>query len=165
MMVVLSAMIVLEVLAVIALGFFNFLVGIPLGYAFGLSTPTIYVASLVGCVGGTVGLVFIGERLLPPLRRGWNAILRRLMPGRTATPGEAEDEAPPSRRAALMRALSDRHGGVALGLAGPWIIGGPPTALLGVALRLKRRELALGLVITLSVMVTGYMALVHAALR
>ena len=44
-------------------------------------------------------------------------------------------------------------------------IGGLATALLGVALGLQRRELALGLAITLSVMVTGYMLIVHAALR
>jgi hypothetical protein len=157
-------MVVLEALAVFVLGFVNFLVGIPLGYAFGLPTATIYIASLAGCVGGTVALVFAGERLLPPVRRAWNALARRLMPERTAA-RERGDDAPQSRRTELMRALSERHGGVVLGLVGPWIIGGPPTALLGVALGLKPRQLAFGLAITLGVMVTGYMALVHAALR
>ncbi len=47
---------------VLILGFFNFLVGIPVGYAFELSTPTIYLASMVGCGGGTVRLEFAGDR-------------------------------------------------------------------------------------------------------
>lgn len=159
-------MVVLEVLAVFALGFFNFLVGIPVGYAFGLSTATIYIASIVGCVGGTIALVYLGERLMPPLRRAWRALVSRLLPGRAAEEvGGEPGDAPETRRAALMRALTERHGAFALGLVGPWIIGGPPTALLGVALGLGRRPLALGLGITLAVMVTGYMLIVHAALR
>ena len=149
---------VLYVAVVLVLGFFNFLVGIPLGYAFDLSTPTIYVASFVGCVGGTVGLVFAGDYVLDPLRRAWARLMLRLR-------GERPDSPQPGRRSAWMEALAERHGGIALGLAGPWVIGGPATALLGVALGLQRRELALGLAITLSVMVTGYMLIVHAALR
>ena len=158
-------MLIVEVLVVLVLGFFNFLVGIPLGYAFGLATPTIFVTSLVGCVGGTVALVYLGDRVMPPLRRAWARIVQRLLPGR-ADPAEVPSEEPlPSRRRALIQALTERHGAVALGLLGPWVIGGPPTALLGVALGLRRRELALGLAITLTIMVTGYMVLVHAALR
>lgn len=154
---------VLYVLAVLVLGFFNFLVGIPMGYAFELSTPTIYIASLVGCVGGTLALVAAGDRIMPPLRRAWRALLRRLMPGREEPePGE---EAGQSRRAALMAALTERHGAIAVGLVGPWIIGGPATALLGIGLGLDRRQLGLGLAITLTVMVTAYMLMVHAALR
>jgi hypothetical protein len=156
--------VVLEVLALLVLGFFNFLVGIPIGYAFGLSTATIYIASLVGCVGGTVALVYFGDRVMDPLRLAWKALLRRLLPGRDEA-AEDVDERPPGRRAALMRALTERHGALGLGLAGPWIIGGPPTALLGVALNMRRREHALGLAITLSVMVTGYTLIVHSALR
>jgi hypothetical protein len=155
---------IFDIFIVLVLGFFNFLVGIPVGYAFGLSTATIYIVSLVGCVGGTIGLVYVGEKLLPPLRRAWRAVVRRLLPGRSA-PEQSPDEAGESRRAALMRALSERHGAFVLGLAGPWIVGGPPTALLGVALGLRRRELALGLGITLAVMVTGYLLIVHTALR
>jgi hypothetical protein len=64
-----------------------------------------------------------------------------------------------------MEALAECHGGISLGLAGPWVVGGLATALLGVALGLRRRELALGLAVTLSVMVTGYTLIVHAALR
>lgn len=158
-------MVVLEVLAVVGLGFLNFLVGIPLGYAFDLSTATIYIASMIGCVGGTVGLVFLGDRLMPPLRRAWAAIVRRVLPGRAGHEDEPAEPGEPGRREALMRALTERHGAIAVGLAGPWIIGGPATALLGVALGLRKRDLAIGLAITLSVMVTGFMWLVHAALR
>ena len=153
---------VLKIAAVLVLGFFNFLVGIPVGYAFELSTPTIYIASLVGCVGGTVGLVYAGERVMPTLRRWWRALTRRILRDRSV---EEDADRAPSRRAAWMAALSERHGAVVLGLAGPWVIGGPATALLGVALGLRRRELALGLAISLSVMVTVYMIIVHAALR
>lgn len=153
---------VLYVAVVLILGFVNFLVGIPVGYAFELSTTTIYLASLVGCVGGTVGLVFVGERIMPPLRRAWRALVRRILPARDA---DAEARSGESRRAAWVNALTERHGAVALGLIGPWIIGGPATALLGVALGLRKRELAFGLAITLTGMVTAYMFVVHAALR
>jgi hypothetical protein len=156
-------MAVFEVLVLLVLGFFNFLVGIPVGYGFGLPTATIYLASLIGCVGGTVALVYLGDRLMAPFRRAWSALVRRLLPGRAGA--EDADEQPDNRRTALIRALTERHGALGLGLAGPWIIGGPPTALLGVALDLRRRELALGLAVTLTVMVTGYMVIVHAALR
>jgi len=153
---------VLYVAVVLILGFFNFLVGIPVGYALELSTPTIYVASLVGCVGGTVGLVFLGERLMPPLSRAWRALVRRILPGREE---RASDDGAGRRRTEWINALSERHGAIALGLVGPWVIGGPGTALVGVGLGLRRTELALGLAISLSVMVTAYMLVVHAALR
>ena len=152
---------VVYIVIVLILGFFNFLVGIPVGYAFDLSTPTIYLASMVGCVGGTIGLVFVGDRVIGPMRRAWRALIDRLRPGS----GDAGAESGPGRRAAWIEALAERHGGIALGLAGPWVIGGPATALLGVGLGLRRRELAVGLAVTLSVMVTGYMLVVHAALR
>jgi hypothetical protein len=107
-----------------------------------------------------------GNETAPLLRRAWRALVNRLLPGRTAAEeGGYPGEAPESRRAALIRALTERHGAFALGLVGPWIIGGPATALLGVALGLGRRQLALGLAITISVMVTGYLLIVHAALR
>ena len=133
---------VVYVVILLILGFFSFLVGIPLGYAFDLSTPTIHLASMVGCVGGTIGLVLAGDHLVSPLRRAWRALLGRIRPGSGGDEGANADR---GRRAAWIEALAERHGGIALGLADPWVIGGPATALLGVALGLRRGELALGL--------------------
>ncbi|HEY5145046.1 MAG TPA: hypothetical protein VII98_16215 [Solirubrobacteraceae bacterium] len=154
---------VLYVVIVLVLGFFNFLVGIPVGYAFELSAPTIYIASLVGCVGGTIALVAWGERLMPPARRAWRNLVRRVLPDR----GERDDDAAggSSRRSEWINALTEHHGAIALGLVGPFVIGGPATALLGVALGLRRTQLALGLAVSLSAMVTAYMLVMHAALR
>ena len=152
---------VLYIAVVLVLGFFNFLVGIPVGYAFDLSPATIYLASLIGCVGGTVGLVFAGDRVLVPVRRAWRGITRRVFPARDPAPAGADRE---SRRSAWAGAVTERHGAIVLGLVGPWVIGGPATALLGVGLDLRRRDLALGLAISLSVMVSAYMLIMHAAL-
>jgi len=152
---------VVHIGVVLVLGFFNFLVGIPVGYAFDLSPATIYIASLVGCVGGTVGLVFVGDRLLPPIRRAWRAITRRVFPAREQ---EKVGPARESRRSAWASDMTERHGAIVLGLVGPWVIGGPATALLEVGLDLRRRDLALGLAISLSVMVSAYMLIMHAAL-
>ncbi len=78
---------------------------------------------------------------------------------------EPEEPKTTSRRSEFIRALADRHGAIGLGLVAPWIIGGPPTALLGVALGLRERDLVIGLTISLTISLKLFMTLVHAALR
>ncbi|MCB0828495.1 MAG: hypothetical protein KDB62_06775, partial [Solirubrobacterales bacterium] len=67
---------IVGVVVVALVAVLNLYVAIPLGYGFELSANAIGVAAFVGSVGGTVAMVFVGDRIMPVVRR----LYRRIRP-------------------------------------------------------------------------------------
>lgn len=157
----------------------NHYVGIPAGYGFGLSPDVIGVAALVGSVGGTVGLVFLGDRVMPRVRAARDRVVppakrayRRVRPGAAREVEEeevgeaklrgagAEGEAEPSGR---VQGIADRFGAPGVGLIGPLTIGGFASAVSGVALGFPKVKLAIWVGIGQGLVVAGYLLLLNTA--
>lgn len=157
---------------------FNMYIGIPAGYGFDLSPVVIGIAAFAGSVGGTVLLVFLGDRVMPRLRRARDRVMppvtrafRRILPG-SASEGEREgkdemvekpaDEGKrePSGR---MRGIADRFGAPGIGLIGPLTIGGFASAVSGVALGIPKVRLAVWVGIGQGLVVVGYLFLIDTA--
>lgn len=157
----------------------NHYVGIPAGYGFDLSPAVIGIAAFVGSVGGTVALVFVGDRVMPRVRAARDRVLpqvreayRRVRPGTDsvaegeeeggARTGEADAEADaePSGR---VRGIADRFGAPGIGLIGPLTIGGFASAVSGVALGYPKLKLAVWVGIGQGLVVAGYLLLLNFA--
>ena len=79
---------VFGVISVAAVAVFNMYVAVPVGYGFDLDTGVIALATFVGSVGGTIAMVFVGDRVMPAVRRLY---------GRVGRKGDEQDEADQSR--------------------------------------------------------------------
>lgn len=145
-------------LLVIVIAVFQFLAAPPAGQLLGLDNWAIFLATLIGSVGGTVALVYAGDKIVPRL----TAIYRRLRPKEEEEePEEPEEttekgEEKPSR----VKGIVERHGEMGLGLVAPFTIGGFAGALMGVGLGLNRHKLALWLALSLTAYVFLYTALI-----
>ena len=140
---------------VIVIAVFQFLAAPPAGQMLGLDNWAIFVASLIGSVGGTLALVYAGDKIVPRL----TTIYRRLRPKKEDDePDETEEggDVKPSR----VRGIVERHGEMGLGLIAPFTIGGFAGALMGVGMGLNRNKLALWLALSLTVYVFLYTALI-----
>ncbi len=128
-----------QVFGIIVVGFVsavNMYVGIPLGYGFDLSPEVTGLAALVGSVGATVAMVFVGERIMPAVRRLYRRVRRRDEEGEE--PGEGDQE-----KSGRARGIVERFGAPGLGIIGPMTIGGFASAVSGVAMGLPRLKLAI----------------------
>lgn len=153
---------------------FNMYVGVPAGYGFDLSPVVIGIAAFGGSVGGTVALVFLGERAMPRIRAARERVApalskayRRVSPGTTPEEetGETTVEAGEgaSKPSGKVRAIADRFGAPGIGLLGPLTIGGFATAVSGVALGYPKVKLAIWVGIGQSLVVVGYLFLIDTA--
>lgn len=155
---------------------FNMYVGVPAGYGFDLSPVVIGVAAFVGSVGGTVALVFLGDRVMPRVRRARDRVVpavtkayRRVRPG--AEPGGGEEDEPSERPgdegggepSGRVRGIADRFGLPGIGLLGPLTIGGFASAVSGVALGYPKLKLAVWVGIGQGLVVVGYLFLLDTA--
>lgn len=140
---------VFGVLAVGAVSVINMYVAIPLGYGFDLSPGLIAVAAFVGSVGGTVLMVFVGDRIMPAVRQ----LYRRVRRKDEETEGPEETGEAKSGRA---RGIVDRFGAPGLGIIGPMTIGGFASAISGVAMGLPKVKLAIWIGIGQGIVVVLY---------
>ena len=124
------------VIVVAVVSVFNMYVGIPLGYGFDLGPAAIGIAAFVGSIGGTVAMVFVGDRIMPAVRR----LYRRVLPKK----GDPEEKGDSDReKSSRARGIVDRFGAPGLGLIGPMTIGGFASAISGVAMGLPKVKLAI----------------------
>jgi uncharacterized membrane protein len=140
---------VFGVLAVGVVSVINMYVAIPLGYGFDLSPGLIAVAAFVGSVGGTVLMVFVGDRIMPAVRQ----LYRRVRRKDEETEGPEETGEAKSGRA---RGIVDRFGAPGLGIIGPMTIGGFASAISGVAMGLPKVKLAIWIGIGQGIVVVLY---------
>ena len=119
----------------------------PLGYILDLGNVEILVATLIGTTIGSFFLVYAGAWISRAFIRGVYRVLDKPVP---------ESSAPPQ----WMRDVTERFGAPGLGLLAPFTIGGLAAALLGPALGVPKRRLAIWLAIGSAVMVTAYTLLV-----
>ena len=140
---------VFGVLAVGVVSVINMYVAIPLGYGFDLSPGLIAVAAFVGSVGGTVLMVFVGDRIMPAVRQ----LYRRVRREDEETDGPEETGEAKSGRA---RGIVDRFGAPGLGIIGPMTIGGFASAISGVAMGLPKVKLAIWIGIGQGIVVVLY---------
>jgi uncharacterized membrane protein len=140
---------VFGVLAVGVVSVINMYVAIPLGYGFDLSPGLIAVAAFVGSVGGTVLMVFVGDRIMPAVRQ----LYRRVRRKDEETDGPEETGEAKSGRA---RGIVDRFGAPGLGIIGPMTIGGFASAISGVAMGLPKVKLAIWIGIGQGIVVVLY---------
>ncbi|MBK5110576.1 MAG: hypothetical protein JJE10_04325 [Thermoleophilia bacterium] len=136
--------IVVAVVAVI-----NMYVAIPLGYGFDLSANVIAVAAFVGSVGGTVAMVFVGDRIMPAVRR----LYRRIRP-KDDEADEQDDSG--EEKSGKARGLVDRFGAPGLGIIGPMTIGGFASVISGVAMGIPKVKLAIWIGIGQAIVVILY---------
>ena len=138
------------IVAVIAV--FQVLAAVPAGQLLDLPNWAIFLATLLGSVGGTVALVYAGDRIVPRL----TAIFRRLRPRKEEEEDEEKGEESPGR----VKGIVERHGAVGLGLVAPFTIGGFAGALMGVGMGISKHKLAAWLAVGLTVYVGLYTALI-----
>lgn len=119
----------------------------PLGYILNLGSAEIIIATLVGTTAGSFVLVYAGAWISGALMKGIYKLLRKPVP--------ESSEAPQ-----WMRDVTERFGAPGLGLLAPFTIGGLAAALLGPALGVPKRKLAIWLAIGSAVMITLYTLLV-----
>ena len=139
------------VVVVAVISVLNMYVALPVGYGFDLSPMVIFIAALVGSVGGTVAMVFLGDRILPRLRRA----AQRVRPG-SKEGEEAEATKSDSEGSGKARAIVERFGAPGLGLIGPSTIGGFASAISGVAMGIPKVRLAVWVGIGQALVVTVY---------
>lgn len=140
------------IVAIIAV--FQFLAAVPAGQLLELPNWAIFLATLLGSVGGTLALVYAGDRIVPRL----TTIYRRLRPKEEEEEEEADEEG--EQAPGRVKGIVERHGAMGLGLVAPFTIGGFAGALMGVGLGLNKHRLALWLALGLTVYVFLYTALI-----
>lgn len=110
---------------------------IPIGFALDLQAIEVYVAATLGSMAGLVVFLFAGDKIRTLLRRS-----------------ESERADPDSQ----VRHLADRYGPRGLGLVGPIFPGVTASVVVGLALGLRRSELARWMSIGIAVMFALYTA-------
>lgn len=119
----------------------------PLGYILDLSTAEVLIATVLGVSIGSFVLVYAGSWLTDKLIGRYYRLRNKEVP---------ERKDPPE----WMVAITERWGAPGLGLLGPLTIGGMASALLGPALGIPKRRLAVWLAVGSAVMFTLYTLLV-----
>lgn len=143
-------------LVVIVIAVFQFLGAPPVGQVLGLDNWAIFLATVIGSVGGTVALVYAGDKIVPRL----TALYRRLRPTGEEEQPDAKPESEDAEKPGRIRGVVDRHGEMGLGLIAPFTIGGFAGALMGVGMGLNRHRLAFWLALSLTIYVFLYTALI-----
>lgn len=131
---------------------FQFLAAVPAGQLLELPNWAIFLATLLGSVGGTLALVYADDRIVPRL----TALYRRLRPVDEEEDEESDEES--KEAPGRVKGIVERHGAVGLGLVAPFTIGGFAGALMGVGLGLNKHRLAFWLALGLTVYVGLYTA-------
>jgi hypothetical protein len=148
---------ILGVVVVALTAVLNMYVAIPAGYAFDLSPLASGIAALVGSVGGTVAMVFAGDRIMPRVRGAY----RRVRSGTERDEEEPSD--PDGGEAGRTQRIADRFGAPGVGLIGPMTIGGFASAISGVAIGIPKAKLALWIAIGQTLVVVIYSLLLDTA--
>jgi len=140
---------VFGVIVVAVVAIFNMYVAVPVGYGFDIGTETIALAAFVGSVGGTIAMVFVGDRIMPGVRRLYRRIRKK-----DDEPDEADQTG--DEKSGKARGLVDRFGAPGLGLIGPMTIGGFASAISGVAMGIPKVRLAIWIGIGQAIVVILY---------
>jgi membrane protein YqaA with SNARE-associated domain len=114
----------LKALTVAGLATFEIYVAIPTGFAFGLSSWTIFIASVTGGLIGTFVAAFLGDKI------------RALFHKKKPTKDAAEKKHP------MMLRLWNKYGIIGLGFLGTMSVGAPISLAVGIGLNANVKKLA-----------------------